>query len=204
MQHGQPPSRATTVRNRPVPERWIMIDRRLGDRAAAIVAAMPPRSGVIIRPYAMADAGRVQLIRAIVRAGKARRHVILWAGRQSPGFADGAHGGGPDRATGKPHRWLTLPVHNRQEARQAARLRATAILVSPVHTTASHPGGALLGPAKARQLAMMAGCPAIALGGMDASRFRRLRGAGFTGWAAIDAWSAKAAAPDQKRKRVPT
>ena len=41
--------------------------------------------------------------------------------------------------------------------------------------------------------------PAIALGGMDARRFRQVQRLGFYGWAAIDAWL-----PDQKRKAVPT
>jgi len=33
-----------------------------------------------------------------------------------------------------------------------------------------------------------AGVPAIALGGMDALKFARLRSEGFYGWAGIDAW----------------
>lgn len=36
----------------------------------------------------------------------------------------------------------------------------------------------------------------IALGGMDARRFRRLRGQ-FHGWAAIDAWAAAAPVGDR-------
>lgn len=193
MEHGQPPLPVAQRTRRTIPERWIMIDRRLGNHAAAIVAAMPARSAVIIRPYAMASAGRAALIRAIVRAAKARRHIIIWAGRHPPGFADGGHGGGGCRPIHRRRGWLTLPVHNGEEATRAARLRADAVLVSPIHATASHPGATPLGSAKAQQLAILSRRPAIALGGMNALRFNRLRGSGFAGWAAIDAWATSAA-----------
>lgn len=205
MEHGQPPPCVARPSRRAIPERWIMIDRRLGDRADAIVAAMPPRSAVIIRPYAMEPKGRVGLIRAIVRKARARRHLIIWAGRRPPGFADGVHGGAAMVPMVTHHcRWLTLPVHNAREARRATRLRADAVLISPVNATASHPGAVSLGRARAHQYAAMAKRAAIALGGMDARRFRPLRGHGFAGWAAIDAWAVSATRQRQKRKRVPT
>jgi len=45
-----------------------------------------------------------------------------------------------------------------------------------------------LGVRKARRIAQGLPVIVIALGGMDARRFRGI--AGFDGWAAIDAWSA--------------
>ena len=77
-----------------LPSCWLMTDRRLGPAMPAIVAAMPPRSGVIIRPYAMDTQGRTATIRAIRRIGRAKRHLVLMAGRRIQGF-DGRHGGGP-------------------------------------------------------------------------------------------------------------
>ena len=62
------------------------------------------------------------------------------------------------------------------------------MFVSPIFATRSHPGGKVLGPARAQRIARKLRVPAIALGGMDAERFRGLDW--FYGWAAIDAWSA--------------
>lgn len=73
---------------------------------------------------------------------------------------------------------------------------ADLVFVSPVFPTRSHPGAPSLGPAKAARIARAVGLPMIALGGMDARRFRRLRGR-FQGWAAIDAW-APAASRDRR------
>jgi thiamine-phosphate pyrophosphorylase len=61
------------------------------------------------------------------------------------------------------------------------------VFVSPVFPTRSHPGRAALGVDRALALAELAGCPAIALGGMSAERFAALRG-GFYGFAGIDCW----------------
>jgi len=59
--------------------------------------------------------------------------------------------------------------------------------VSPVFATRSHPGRPALGAEEAARLAGIAGCPAIALGGMDRARFRAVAAA-FHGYAGIDCW----------------
>ena len=86
------------------------------------------------------------------------------------------------------------------------RAGARLVFVSPVFATRSHPGARALGPLRAAAIAR--GLPVLwmALGGMDAGRFRRLSGLGFHGWAAIDAWQVARphALGDQKRKAVPT
>lgn len=188
------PLPVTKAHSRGLPQRWLMTDRRLGNRLPQLVAAMPPRSGVIIRPHAMEKAGQAAMIRAIRRVARARRHCLLIAGRRAEGF-DGVHAGGPVRLHGKPRasRLLSLPVHDRREADRARRVGADLCLVSPVATTRSHPDARPLG---IRGLALLAAgltgtCCVIALGGMDASRFRRLRGHHAHGWAAIDAWQPK-------------
>jgi thiamine-phosphate pyrophosphorylase len=83
---------------------------------------------------------------------------------------------------------FSLSVHSMSEAQQARHRRAALVFVSPVHGTRSHPGQPALGGDAARQLAMAAGVPAIALGGMTAARFAALAPGAFHGWAAIDAW----------------
>ena len=69
-----------------------------------------------------------------------------------------------------------------------ARARADALFVSPVYATRSHEGASGLGPARAMRIARGLGAEVVALGGMDAAGWRRIRRFGFHGWAAIDAW----------------
>ncbi len=171
-----------------VPTCWLMADARLGDTIAAVLAAMPPRSAVVVRPYAMRAEGKAKLIRAIRRVARAKRHLLLLAGRGAEAGFDGRHGwnGGVPilRTTG----FLSLPVHDRRQLAQAQRLRADAVLISPVWPTRSHPVGATLAAKGFSSLAATAKGRAVALGGMTHQRFDRLRGHGATGWAAIDAW----------------
>lgn len=175
-----------------VPRCWLMTDRRLGQSMPALVAAMPPRSGVIIRPHAMDPRGRVGLIRTIRRIGRAKRHMLLIADHVTAGF-DGIHGGGPARAkvaVARPDRFVSMPVHSQREARAARQAGARLCLISPVLPTRSHPGAPCLGRRGFARLARQIGSHAyaIALGGIDAAAFRRLRRDGAHGWAAIDAW----------------
>lgn len=174
-----------------LPHRWLMTDQRLGARMSAIVAAMPPRSGVIVRPYAMAAEGRAALIRSIRRTARAKRHLLLIADRRDAGF-DGVHAGGPVRGrSGKVGSGLlSLPVHNRAEADHAKRLGADMCLISPVGPTRSHPGAQALGARGFALLSHRLGRLSwiVALGGMTEGRFRQMRHHGAHGWAAIDAW----------------
>lgn len=104
-----------------------------------------------------------------------------------------------------------MGVHNAREVALAQHSGARIAFVSPVLTTRSHPGSRVLGAAGFAALAaQFSGC-CVALGGMDAARFRTLRHHGAHGWGAIDALSMKseseteAATPrDQNLKRVPT
>jgi thiamine-phosphate pyrophosphorylase len=72
------------------------------------------------------------------------------------------------------------------ELAQARAMRADAVMLSPAFPTRSHPGAASLGPVRWRLLAMRAGVPAIALGGLTRATARRLK---CTRWAAIDGLS---------------
>ena len=70
----------------------------------------------------------------------------------------------------------------------AERRGADAVFVSPVFATRSHPGARGLGVVRFGLLVRGCPVPVVALGGMDARRFRRVRGLGAYGWAGIDAW----------------
>ena len=77
---------------------------------------------------------------------------------------------------------LTIATaHDMQEIAQANRIGADAVMLSPVFPTRSHPGGAVLGPARFRALAHHAQMPVIALGGMTGGTAKRL---GWDRWAA--------------------
>lgn len=120
------------------------------------------------------------LFRRVVRIARARGLVVVRAGKRA-GFGEGGvHG-----AT-RGSELRTAPAHDRREAVAAVRRGADLLFVSPVFATRSHPGAEALGARKARRIAQGLPVIAIALGGMDARRFRTL--AGFDGWAAIDAW----------------
>jgi thiamine-phosphate pyrophosphorylase len=80
-------------------------------------------------------------------------------------------------------------VHNVRELRQALLRRTPLILLSPIYATASHPDWAALPRMRAASLARLAGRGLLALGGMDARRYPKVRELGFVGWAGISAWS---------------
>ena len=170
-------------RKRRVPRCWLMCDARLGQCIPAIIAAMPPRSAVVVRPYAMQAEAQAELIRAIRRVARAKRHLLLIAGGGSGAGFDGRHGGGR-RTTG----FLSLSVHNQRELAKANRRKADAVLISPVWPTRSHPDGNSLGTRGFAHLAARSSAKVIALGGVTARGFARLKIHGAAGWAAIGAW----------------
>jgi thiamine-phosphate pyrophosphorylase len=80
-------------------------------------------------------------------------------------------------------------VHNRAELREALRNRADLLFISPLFSTASHPGdrplGRLVFNALTKQSSM---AQVIALGGMDRAHAQTLNRKLVHGWAAIDAF----------------
>jgi len=173
----------------PLPRLWLMTDERMGDALWVALARLPRGSGVIFRHYATRD--RRALFARVGTIARKRRLVLLLAGtpRQAVAWrADGAHGRSPHCRASRPL-LRTAPAH---DARELAATRAHAILLSPVFTTRSHAGARPLGPLRFAMLARRAAQPVIALGGMDARRFRQVARMGAYGWAAIDALAAPA------------
>ena len=160
----------------PLPRLWLMTDERLGERLWEAVDRLPPDAGIVFRHYSLDRAERLALF-SQVRARAAGR-VLIAGGGWLPG-ADGVH-----NARGPGLR--TASAHNLREIHRAERRGADLVFLSPVFATRSHPGAATLGPRRFASLARRTPLPVIALGGMDAARFARLRGA--FGWAGIDAW----------------
>ena len=162
-----------------------MTDERIGDALWRALRRLPPGSGVVFRHYSVDRRARLRLWVALRRRARARGMVVLSAGGLLPG-ADGAHGG---------RRPSSAPAHDRREAIAAVRAGARLLFVSPLFPTASHPGAPALGAARAGRIARGLDVQAIALGGMDARRWRAARGAGFDGWAGIDAWAVERLPP---------
>lgn len=175
-----------------IPKRWLMTDERMGDALWPALAALPQGSGIVFRHYGTPRAERRRLLVRIHRIARRRRLVLLVAGEQAVRGADGRH----NRRGSVGLR--SRSVHRRAELVAAARDRVDLVFVSPVFATRSHPRTRGLGPLRAAAMIRGSRLPAIALGGMDERRWRRLHGLGFHGWAAIDAWLT-----GQKRKAVP-
>jgi thiamine-phosphate pyrophosphorylase len=156
-----------------------MTDERQGDALWHALEALPRGGGVVFRHHKLPPRERRVLFEQVRQEARRRGLVLVTSGARLPG-ADGVHN---RRGTGL----RTASAHNRREIRRAARRGADLIFLSPVFPTRSHPSARPLGPRRFAMLARQTGVRVIALGGMDARRFRRLRGA--YGWAGIDAFS---------------
>lgn len=177
------------TRANPLPALWLLSDERNDAGLARALARLPRGSGFIYRHYHLPDPARYHRFCALRRIARARGHVVILADSALTAREWGADGiyGSPralyPRRAGLFH---LATAHGAGELALAARLGADAALLSPVFPTATHPGGATLGPARFGLLARAAPLPVIALGGMTASRARTLD---WPRWAAIDGLS---------------
>lgn len=167
-------------RRHPLPTIWLMTDERAD--AIAAMLRLPRGAGVVFRHHATPLAERRRLFERLLRIARARGLALVRAGAAPMRGEMGVHGRMRARTAGV----RTWPAHDRREARAGVRAAADLLFVSPVFPTRSHPGAPALGPRRARRIGAGLGVPLIALGGVDARRFRKMRG--FAGWAAIDAW----------------
>ena len=171
-----------------------MTDERIGDALIRTLLALPPGAGVVFRHYGLPRAARYRLFLRVRRLACAR------------GLRMSAAGGLPGAGRHNGHGALTHAAHDRREAVAAIRKGAAWLFVSPVFATRSHAGAAPLGVRRATAIASAAARNvtggnvtggkaagtnpsrvAVALGGMTATRWLRIRHHGFAGWAAIDA-----------------
>jgi len=164
----------------PLPRLWLMTDERQGNGLWDALVRLPEGGGVVFRHYSLPEPERRALFEEIRTVAQKRDLVLLSARTRFPG-ADGVHNGpGPGIRTAS--------AHSLGEIRRAQRRGADLIFLSPVFATRSHVQARPLGPIRFASLARRTQLPLVALGGMNETRFRALRGA--YGWAGIDAWSA--------------
>ncbi len=131
--------------------------------------------------------------RLLVELCRARGNPLFINGFLDAALLVGAHlhlpASGPTPKAVRPHlppgRWVSVAVHDEQEARRA--VGADLALVSPVFSPGSKPEDTrpTLGPEGFRKLAATLPCPALALGGITPERASLLPGA--AGFAVISA-----------------
>ena len=169
-----------------LPQIWLMTDERLGDGLIPAIRALPRGSGIVFRHYATGPKARRCLFRAVRREARRFGHMVLLAGPPQL-----ARGWGADGTHGRHFGALTAPVHSIPEMRAAEQKGARLLFLSPIYATQSHPGARSLGRIRFLALHQQARRPVIALGGMTAARFARIKAVGIYGWAAIDGLAAK-------------
>ncbi len=185
-------AQSPAARVRGLPPLWFMTDRdRVADPLTA-AARLPKGAGVVLRDY---DApGRAALAAALAALCRRAGLVLLVAGDERLAAASGADGvhlpqwrAGDAAGIRRRHpSWLvTAAAHDARAIRRAARAGADAVFVSPVFSTASHPGAPHLGSVRFAALVRTARVPVYALGGVDAGAAGRLRASGMAGVAAI-------------------
>lgn len=166
---------------KPLPQIWLLSDARNDATLDRALRHLPRGSGFVFRHYHLPEAERRARFDRLASLARSRGIVVMLAGSAAQARrwgADGSYGA---------HRGATLATaHSLRELRGVAG--ASAVLLSPVFPTRSHPGAAGLGPLRFRLLAARALVPVIALGGMNARSARRLD---WPRWAGIDAFCDK-------------
>jgi len=170
----------------PWPRDWLMTDERMGERMWEAIGRVPAGTGgIVFRHYSLDPSERLELGER-VSALAHQRKLTLAVGRD-PRLAKQLGAQLIHNPSGPSELRFSMAVHDEREADAARQAGADLVFLSPVYATRSHPGAPALGARRATELAALAGCPAIALGGMTFGKFWEL-GPAFHGWAGIDAW----------------
>ena len=173
----------------PLPNLWLLSDQRNDAGLEHALKALPEGSGFIYRHYHLGDPERWERFRELRAIAKKCGQLVILSDSAITAKEWGADGiyGAPRSLWPRRHGLLDLATaHDLREIGLANRYRADAVLLSPVFSTRSHPGGSTLGPARFRMLAARSAAPVIALGGMNEARAKQLQ---WDRWAAIDGLS---------------
>lgn len=170
----------------PLPRLWLMTDERQGESLFDAIARLPQRAGIVFRHYHLEEVQRRRLFDKVWKTAELHGLLLLLGGTSEQSQVWGAHG---SHGRGGGAGLRTAPAHDLAEIREAEDAGADLVFLSPVFETRSHLGATPLGSDGFAALAAQTRLPVVALGGMNAERFRNLRGA--YGWAGIDAWAAR-------------
>jgi len=168
-------------------------ETRLADPLPAF-RSLPAGSAVIVRHYG--DPARADLAARLVKESRGRGLRVLIAGDARLALKIGAHGlhlpedmvrhgDGAWRNWRRPNWLVTAAAHSPQALFRAWRAGADAALLSPVFSTASHPGTVPLGPVRFSRWCRMSPLPVYALGGVTPETVQRLKHSGAAGIAGI-------------------
>lgn len=168
-------------RDQPLPKIWLLSDERNDAALERVLANLPEASGFVFRHYHLDEISRRARYDELAMLCRKLGHLLVLAGN-ADWPTDGVYGA-PEALGTRTDRLRLATAHDADEIALANRAKADGIFLSPVFQTRSHPGGAALGVQKFQELAALAECPVIALGGMDAQRAAELE---WPRWGAID------------------
>lgn len=163
-----------------------MTDERMGKRLWEAIGRVPTGvGGIVYRHHSLSPSERLELGMRVAMLARERKLTLAVAG--DPLLAERLGAQLVHNPRGAANMAFSLSVHDEHEAHAARKAGANLVFVSPVFPTRSHPAATVLGAERAAKLAIIAGCPGIALGGMTFGKSWEL-GPAFHGWAGIDAW----------------
>jgi len=181
-----------------LPPLLLVTDQRRLPNPLPAAARLPAGSGILLRHYQAP--GRTDLAGKLAALARMRRLKLLVAADWRLAAAVGAAGIhlpegllrsgllAPLLGWARRRRILvTAACHDRAALALARRLGLSAVLLSPVFATASHPGAPALGALRFAAWCRRAGLPVLALGGITATTARRLAASGAAGLAAVGA-----------------
>lgn len=170
-----------------VPDIWLLSDQRNDAVLEDAIGRLPPGSGFVFRHYHLGAEQRAARFAQLLPLLRSAGHWAIVSDNVVTAEAWGADGvyGARDAHATAGLRWIAT-AHDEAEIAEANALGASAVMLSPVFPTRSHPGAATLGIARFRELAALSTIPVIALGGITAERAQALN---WSRWAAIDGLS---------------
>lgn len=170
-----------------VPDIWLLSDERNDAVLEHAIGRLPPQSGFVFRHYHLTAEARAVRFAHLLPMLRSAGHWAILSGSVTMAEAWGADGvyGSLDAAAPAGLRWIAT-AHDAAEIADANRFGASAVMLSSVFPTRSHPGGDTLGSDRFRELAALSRVPVIALGGMTAESAKALD---WRRWAAIDGLS---------------
>lgn len=175
------------AQNQSVPDIWLLSDERNDAVLEHAIGRLPPQSGFVFRHYHLSPEARAARFARLLPTLRSAGHWAILSGSVKTAEAWGADGvyGVLRAAAPAGLRWIAT-AQDAAEIADANRFGASAVMLSPVFPTRSHPGGETLGIDRFRELAALSRVPVIALGGMTAERAEALD---WRRWAAIDGLS---------------
>jgi thiamine-phosphate pyrophosphorylase len=162
---------------------------------AALATRLPPGAALVYRAFGAAEAELVA--RRLVKLVEAAGGKLLIGADAALAVRVGAHGVHlPERAAGqafalkrrRPDWIVTAAAHSLRAARRARAAGADAAVVSAVFASRSPSAGPPLGVLRLAGIGRVAGLPVYALGGVNETTARRLKGVPLAGLAAVEAF----------------